>query len=110
MVPAIDNAALHERIDALIAAAADETAPSRSRLERTLTDGYACALALEAERWRLERRITEVAADLCDGNRELRSRELVALTQRHATAGAELTHLRDRLTTLRDRAAALEAA
>jgi hypothetical protein len=104
-----DNAALHERIDALIAAVAGDPAPSRSRLERTLTDGYACALSLEAERWRLERRIGEVAADLRAGNEELKSQELVALSRRHASAGAELTHLRDRLATLRERASAVAA-
>ena len=32
-------------------------------LESTLTDGYAQALALEAERWRLERRLSEVARE-----------------------------------------------
>ena len=37
--------------------------PTLARMEDTLTEGYAQALALEAERWRLERRIGEVARD-----------------------------------------------
>ena len=35
--------------------------PTLARVEDTLTEGYARALAIEAERWRLERRIGEVA-------------------------------------------------
>src|SRR5919197_2036268 len=41
-----------------------EEAPSIDAVEHTLTAGYARALALEAERWRLERRIAEVASKL----------------------------------------------
>ena len=36
-------------------------APSLDAIESTLTDGYAEALALEAERSRIERRLGEVA-------------------------------------------------
>ena len=38
-------------------------APSLDAIESTLTDGYAEALALEAERSRIERRLGEVARD-----------------------------------------------
>ena len=38
------------------------------RLDCTLTDGYAQALALEAERRRLERRLTEMAQSLRPGD------------------------------------------
>ena len=38
-------------------------APSLDAIESTLTDGYAAALALEAERARIERRLGEVARD-----------------------------------------------
>ena len=49
--------ALLEQIDELLAEPAPEGEPaSLDVLERTLTDGYAYALALEAERWRLEQR------------------------------------------------------
>src|SRR3954447_689802 len=39
----------------------NEDAPALAEVESTLTDGYAQALALEAERWRLERRLGEMA-------------------------------------------------
>ena len=49
-------------------------APTLARMEDTLTEGYAKALALEAERWRLERRIGEVAREgSTDVGEELRS-------------------------------------
>lgn len=110
MPPSSDQAALTERIDALLAVDRGSSDPFLTMLERTLTDGYACALALEAERWRLERRIGEVAAQLQEGNRELKAQELVLLSERHADAGAELTALRDRLAALRDRIALVKAA
>lgn len=106
-----DHAVLYERIDALIAIpTADEPAHLLARLERTLTDGYAAALALEAERYRVERRIGEVASELHDGNKELKSEELAHLSRRLATTGVELTVLRERLAALRDRTAAVKAA
>lgn len=37
---------------------------SRAELERVLTDGYAHALTLQAERQRLERRLSEAVASL----------------------------------------------
>ena len=60
---------LLEQIDELLADAGRGAARSLARLERTLTDGYALALALEAERWRLEQRIAELAGELGDGDR-----------------------------------------
>jgi hypothetical protein len=51
-----------QRIEELLEApATGASAPTLARLEETLTDGYAEALALEAERSRIERRIGEVA-------------------------------------------------
>jgi hypothetical protein len=48
---------LLEQIDELLAEPAPKEEPaSLAYLERTLTDGYAYALELESERWRLERR------------------------------------------------------
>lgn len=78
------------------------------RLERVLTDGYAHALALEAERWRLERRITELAGTLGDGDLSGQTAELSALAKRLAAAQAELDRLRDRLATLRAHRAELQ--
>src|SRR6266516_7393997 len=76
-------------------------------VERTLTDGYAEALALEAERWRIHRRIGEAAAELEEGDAE-RVRELTRLARRLAKTDAQLTRLRDRLAALRLHARGLE--
>jgi recombinational DNA repair ATPase RecF len=76
-------------------------------LERTLTDGYAHALALESERMRLERRR---GALLGDGRIDEQTTELGALTTRIAEADERLEELRELLDTLRRRASSLRAA
>ena len=98
--------ALLEQIDELLAEPAEEPA-SLARLERTLTDGYAYALALEAERWRLEQRMSELAGELSDGNQELKTKELALLSDRLATNSNQLTGLRGELTRLRARTSAV---
>src|SRR6266566_2933687 len=56
---------IHDEIRSLLDAPPQgDEAPTIDAIEHTLTAGYARALALEAERWRLERRIAEVAATL----------------------------------------------
>jgi hypothetical protein len=86
---------LTAEINALMA----EPAAPLERLEDALTTGYARALALEAERGRLERRLGEVAAaGDGDGARELAAR--VSSTDEH------LTRLRALLGALRERASA----
>lgn len=83
-------------------------APTLAHLEDTLTAGYANALALEAERWRLERRISELASGLADeveGHSELKT-----LARRMEGATADLANLRALLALLRDRAAEVRAA
>ena len=81
-------------------------APTLARVEDTLTEGYAQALALEAERWRLERRLGEVAREgRNDVNDELRS-----LGTRLTRADGELTQLRSLLGTLHERARLMRAA
>src|SRR5205809_6795997 len=77
-----------------------EKAPSLDDIEHTLTAGYASALALEAERWRLERKIAEVAARLGDKSSELHS-EIATLGQRLSVADGDLTNLRGLLSSLR---------
>jgi hypothetical protein len=78
----------------------DAESPTLARMEDTLTEGYAQALALEAERWRLERRIGEVARE---GRTDL-SDELRTLGSRLTRADGELTKLRTLLGTLHERA------
>ena len=96
--------ALLEKIEELI----DAPAPAEATLERTLTDGYARALALEGERWRLHRELGEVAAGLSDGDAE-RVRQVSALARKLAQTDGDLARLRDRLAALRRRARDLRA-
>ena len=80
-----------------------ERAQELARIERTLTDGYAHAQQIEAERWRLERRLGEVAAQLGRGRDEARTRELSAVAQRLASADGDLARLRGMLSRLHRR-------
>ncbi|MGZ4352075.1 MAG: hypothetical protein ACXVZL_06230 [Gaiellaceae bacterium] len=80
-----------------------------ARVEETLTDGYARALALEAERWRTERRIAEVAKLVAEGS-TAGVAELSTLSGRLEQADADLRRLRERLGSLRRHAEAVRAA
>jgi hypothetical protein len=82
-----------------------EDAPALAVVESTLTDGYAQALALEAERWRLERRLGEVARAGGDGAGE----ELTSIGRRLNTTDDELAALRRVLGCLHERARALRS-
>lgn len=91
-------------IQALIDAPVEgERAPSLALLEDTLTTGYARALALEAERARLERRIgSELEAGA--------TAELSQLARVRARVDAQSVSLRALLSRLRIRASELRAA
>jgi hypothetical protein len=80
-----------------------------ARIEHTLTDGYARALALEGERMRIERRIGEVAAELRDGDSERKAKEISDLAARLSDADGDLSQLRGELSTLRRRASLVRA-
>src|SRR5213592_2479329 len=96
---------IHEEIRTLLEAPpVGEDAPSIDAIEHTLTAGYARALALEAERWRLERKIAEVAAQLGGKPRRDEHSELTQLGQRLSVADGDLSNLRGLLTSLRSRA------
>jgi chromosome segregation ATPase len=84
----------------------NDSEPTLESVEDTLTEGYARALALEAELLRLERRLGEVARD-ADANH---ADEVRHLGTRLTRADGELERLRSLLDTLRDRARALRAA
>jgi hypothetical protein len=75
-------------------------APSLDAVESKLTDGYAEALALDAERWRIERRLGEVAREAAD---EPDTRELARLSERLETTDGELARLRSLLGNLQAR-------
>src|SRR5947208_8535804 len=75
-------------------------APSLDAIESTLTDGYAAKHALEAERWRIERRLGEVARE---GGNGTHRNELARLSAQLESAEGELTRLRSLLQSLQAR-------
>jgi hypothetical protein len=97
-----DRSILIDDIRALLALKPGDAA--LDRLEETLTAGYAHALALEAQQWRLERRLGQAAREAGD------TEELARVAQLLAAVEGELGHLRALLGSLRDRARELRAA
>jgi hypothetical protein len=75
-----------------------------AELEHTLTAGYAAALELEAERWRVERQIAATATGDEEGERK--AQEIARLAIRLKSADADLTRLRELLGSLRERSKA----
>jgi ABC-type phosphate transport system auxiliary subunit len=69
-------------------------APSLDDIESTLTDGYAEALSLEAERLRIERRLGEVARDAGEVSAHSVAAELAELSEQLDSADGELARLR----------------
>ena len=101
---------IHDEIRHLLnSPATGPAAPSLTAIEHTLTAGYAEALALEAECWRLERRVAEMAALLGHGDIE-GADELSGLGRRLSAASRELSGLRELLAALRNRASAVRTA
>ena len=98
-------------IEELLSAPTDGAgAPTLARLEDTLTEGYAQALALEAERLRIERRLGEVAREAGGGDPSRLSAELTSLATRLRRADGELARLRTLLVPLRERTRSLRLA
>ena len=89
---------------------ADDATPFLERLDETLTAGYAHALQLEAERWRLEKRLGEVASKLSSPGSDLDTDELGRLARRLTAANEDISSLRALLTSLRDRRSAIRTA
>jgi ABC-type phosphate transport system auxiliary subunit len=100
-----DNRSVTADTDALIGTVQELAAePSdRGAIEEALTIGYAQALSLEAERLRLDRRITALAAGLVSEGTSARVAELGELARRRTHADGELTRLREALLLLRAR-------
>lgn len=89
--------------DLLNAPASGTEAPTLARLEEALTGGYGQVLALEAERLRLERRISEVARQVDGGDFSPFAEELTSLGRRLTSADGEIETLRARLDALQQR-------
>jgi ubiquinone biosynthesis protein UbiJ len=102
---------IHEDIRNLLdAPPTGDEAPTLDHIEHTLTSGYARALALEAERRRLERKIADLAARLAQEITDEDATQLAKLSQGLADADADLTRLRALLASLRTRADEVRAA
>ena len=100
--------AVHDQITELLSLPpTGEGAPTLAAVEETLTDGYAQALALEAERWRLERSLGDVAREAHNGDASEVANKLAGLSARLTSATGELARLRALLSRLHDRARAL---
>jgi hypothetical protein len=106
--PADEYAVLCDQIRDLLDRPLATRADSLELLEDILTEGYARALALEAERWRLERRIGELGADVEPGADQAGA-EIATLAARLSQASGRLTGLRALLADLRERADAVRA-
>src|SRR3954447_20557044 len=91
----LDRGAVLEDIRALSTA----PAPLLDQVERTLADGYACALGIEAERLRLQRELEGRAAALA-GRRGSEVDEVAGLARGIARADEELAELRAALVEL----------
>jgi hypothetical protein len=87
-----------------------EGAPTLESIEDSLTAGYARAMALEADQWRLQRRIALTAVELAHDGGELRTAELKELARELEAVDADLLHLRALLGSLRARATDARAA
>jgi hypothetical protein len=100
-----ETRALIDRVHAMI----EGQAHDRAAIEDALTEGYARALALEAERRRLELRITKLAVGLSSDRNGERVSELEDLAGRRTRADGELSRLRGALGSLREQLAARRA-
>lgn len=85
-------------------------APLLAQVERTLADGYACALQIEAEGRRLRQRLEERAASLGESPGSDHVVEVAGLAQGIARTDGELVELRAALLDLRDVARRIRAA
>jgi uncharacterized protein involved in exopolysaccharide biosynthesis len=83
-----------------------DSSSTLAHVEDTLTEGYAKALALEAERLRIERQLGEMARTATAEQ----SDELRTLGRRLGTADGEIRRLRSLLGSLHDRARLMRAA
>ena len=104
-----EYAVLCDEIRTLVDDPAEPPEASLEHLEDRLTEGYARALALEAERLQLERRIGELGAAVRRGSDESGD-EIADLAARISHTSGRLAALRALLADLRRRADAVRTA
>jgi uncharacterized membrane protein YccC len=100
-----EMATIYDEIDSLIVSPSADL----DAIERTLTDGYAHALAIEADQWRIEKRIGELAEALHRGDTSPTTKELAELARRRDDNTTRLATLRDALAGLRRHAERVRA-
>jgi hypothetical protein len=110
--PSVGRPLTHDDIRSLLEAPqTGDEAPSLGDIEEALTTGYAQALALDAERRQLEKKIAEVVGHLQrSGTNGESEPELATLSRRLSVADGDLTSLRALLSSLRARAAEVRTA
>src|SRR5207237_3642212 len=91
----------HETFMGEISAVLETSPRDRALLERTLTDGYAHALSLEAERRRVLKELRALAATVEGGDVGRKTKELADLARRIERQDVMLAQLRDPLVRLR---------
>ena len=101
-----DRGAVLDDIRVLTAA----PAPLLAQVERTLADGYACALQIEAEGRRLRQRLEERAASLGESPGSEHVGEVAWLAEGIVRTDGELAQMRAALLELRAMARRLRAA
>ena len=104
-----ENILLDEIQNLLREPAAGDALPPLVRIEDTLTAGYARALALEAERSRLERAVADVARRIGGADTARQAEQLASLTRGIASVDERLATLRPMLVALKRRAAEVRA-
>ena len=92
---------LLDRIQALIDSYAEGAGLPRNEVEPTLTEGYARALALDAECLRIERRIDRLTREVAEG-RQISNGNLSSLLKRLHDTEEESADLRALLAPLRE--------
>jgi hypothetical protein len=81
-----------------------DDAPALAHIEHLLTSGYARAMEIEGEQWRLQRRVVDVALRLADEYNELHARELRKVARELRKVNEDLVRIRALIRSLRARA------
>jgi hypothetical protein len=91
----------HETFMGEVSAVLESEPGDRALLERTLTDGYAHVLSLEAERWRVQRELRLLAASIGRDDTADKVKQLADLARRIEHQEDDLSRLRELLGRLR---------